>query len=202
MTKMRALSLVITLALATSTAQAKHHHGDTPGQQPTALANATVLLIRHAEKPTDGPDLSELGQKRAQAYVDYFQRLTLDGRPARPDAIFATKESKSSNRPYETVQPLAQALGLTTQSDFKDDQFAEQAANLGNQVGRTVLICWHHGMMPQLLQALGADPIRLLPDGKWPSNEFAWLIVLRFDAQGKLASQRRIEEHLLPQDSH
>lgn len=119
------------------------------------------------------------------------------------EAIIATKQSKSSNRPYETVEPLAQALGLVTRADFKDDQFAELAASLRSQShGHTLLICWHHGMMPQLLQALGADPTQLLPDGKWPSDEFSWLLALRFDAHGKLSTQHRIEEHLMPQDSH
>jgi broad specificity phosphatase PhoE len=191
------LLATITLALAAGTAQAKHHHGD--DEHTAGLANTTVLLIRHAEKPAEGPDLSEFGRQRAQAYVSYFQKLTLDGASARPDAIFATKQSKSSNRPYETVQPLAQALGLATHAELKDDQFAELAASLRNQShGRTLLICWHHGMMPQLLQALGADPSQLLPDGKWPSDEFGWLLVLSFDAQGKLTSQRRIVERLTP----
>ena len=59
-----------------------------------------------------------------------------------------------------------------------------------------LLVCWRHGMMPQLLAAFGANPSELLPDGKWPSEEFGWLLVLTFDAQGKLSSQRRIEAHL------
>jgi hypothetical protein len=183
------------MLLLPGAAQAKHHHGDDESQ--AGLANATVLLIRHAEKPADGPDLSDQGRKRAQSYVSYFQKLMLDGKSARPDAIFATKQSKSSNRPYETVQPLAQALGIAVQANFKDDEVAELAASLRSQShGHTLLVCWHHGMMPQLLAAFGADPSQLLPGGKWPSEEFGWLLVLSFDAQGKLSSQRRIEEHL------
>jgi broad specificity phosphatase PhoE len=64
--------------------------------------------------------------------------------------------TKSSNRPYETVQPLAQALGIAVQANFKDDELAELAASLrGQSHGQTLLVCWHHGMMPRLLAALG-----------------------------------------------
>ena len=42
------------------------------------LKSSTILLVRHAEKPSSasgGPGLSSAGQRRAQAYVDYFKRF-------------------------------------------------------------------------------------------------------------------------------
>jgi len=50
---------------------------DVKTNQPSAMpANATIYLIRHAEKPPSGKGLSPAGQARANAYVQYFQNLT------------------------------------------------------------------------------------------------------------------------------
>src|SRR5215472_2429610 len=73
---------------------------------------AHVLIIRHAEKPEDGSaDLSPKGQERARALHHLFKKS--GGRPQalpRPDFIFATKDSKGSRRPGETMAPLAKHL--------------------------------------------------------------------------------------------
>lgn len=37
-----------------------------------------------------------------------------------PDFLFATEQSENSNRPVETITPLAQALNLKINHDFKD----------------------------------------------------------------------------------
>ncbi|MCG2991082.1 hypothetical protein, partial [Escherichia coli] len=77
----------------------------------TGLADATIAIIRHGEKPDSGTGLSPAGEKRAQAYSAYFQHLTLDGRPFRPDTLIATADSKNSARERLTLEPLSQALG-------------------------------------------------------------------------------------------
>lgn len=66
-----------------------------------------------------------------------------------------------------------------------------------------MLICWHHGQIPDLLRVLGAKPKTLLPNGAWPSQVFDWVIQLKFDHEGRLIHEeiRRISEHLLPGDS-
>lgn len=50
---------VLTLALSA------HAAGDTT----TGLADATVLVVRHGEKPDSGTGLSPAGEARAQAHV-------------------------------------------------------------------------------------------------------------------------------------
>src|SRR5450755_3891243 len=72
------------------------------------LKDTVVLIIRHAEKPDAGPGLSPSGQQRAEAYKDYFQNFAVDSKAMRPDAIFAAKDSKASQRPRLTVEPFAQ----------------------------------------------------------------------------------------------
>lgn len=162
---------------------------------PPGIKNAVIFLIRHAEKPENGPLLSADGEKRAVKYVEYFKSLRLD-------RIFAADNSKNSQRSRDTVAPLAQAFQIKVNSSFKDRQIQELCSELksGRYSGRNVLVCWHHGTMPEMLRALGADPERLLPTGKWPSDVFGWLIELRFDKDGMLKA-RVINENLMPEDA-
>jgi broad specificity phosphatase PhoE len=157
------------------------------------------MIIRHAEKPDKGSNLSSTGEARAKAYVDYFKNLTIDGRPLKPDYIFATADSPNSRRPGLTANPVARDLGLTIDSRFSNQQFPALAREIQTRShGTKILICWHHGTIPQLLRALGADPKKLLPKGKWPDDEFGWLIELRYDENGHLIESRRISENLSP----
>ena len=166
--------------------------------------DAVVLIIRHAENPDTGRDLSPRGQERAEAYKDYFLKFTVDSKLLVPDAIFAAKDSKQSHRPRLTVEPFAKAAKLQIDTRFGNNQAAELAADLrANEQGKRVLICWRHGNTPDLLRALGAKPKSLLPDGKWPDPVYDWVILLSYDQDGRLipASTRRINEHLMPGDS-
>lgn len=168
------------------------------------LRDAVILIIRHAEKPESGPGLSAAGEQRAAAYVNYFEQFTLDSKPLRPDYLAATADSEASHRPRLTLNPLSTALGLKLNAKFKSKDCKLLAADLQSAYhGKCILIAWHHGEIPELIQALGAEPASLLPNGKWPAEQFAWLIVLRFDHEGKLlpAESRRISENLMPGDS-
>ncbi len=166
--------------------------------------NAVVLIIRHGEKPDSGPYLSPIGQQRAEAYKNYFLNFTVDSKSLRPDAIFAAKDSKESQRPRLTVEPFAKAAGLPVDAHISSDHSAKLAAALrAKEEGKRILVSWHHTYIPDLLRALGADPKSLLPRGKWPDSVFGWVIMLSYDQNGRLipAGTRRIDEHLMPDDS-
>jgi hypothetical protein len=166
--------------------------------------NAVVLVIRHAEKPDNGRGLSPIGQQRAEAYKDYFRKFTVDSKRLRPDAVFAAKNSKDSQRPRLTVEPFAKAEKLKVDARFSSDQSAELASALrATEQGKRILVSWHHTDIPNLLRALGVDPESLLPNGKWPDSVFGWVLMLSYDQDGHLipASTKRIEEHLMPDDS-
>lgn len=168
-------------------------------EQFIAPPNAVSLVIRHAEKPDAGHELSATGEARAQAYVNYFKDYHVEGQPLKIDYLFATKDSGSSHRPRLTLEPLAKALGLKIDSRFNDNQFLQLAREIQNHLpGTNILICWHHGQIPQLLRALGTNPKQLLPNGKWPEEEFGWLIQLRYDGNGHLVESKRINENLTP----
>ncbi len=166
--------------------------------------DALVLIIRHAEDGGPGRDLASRGHERAEAYKNYFLNFAVDSKRLEPEVVFAAKDSKQSHRPRLTVEPFAKAAKLKIDARFGNNQSVELAATLrANQQGKVILISWRHGNIPDLLRALGANPEDLLPRGKWPNSVYDWVILLRYDQDGRLipGSARRINEHLLPGDS-
>ena len=166
--------------------------------------NSVLLIIRHAEYPANGHGLSPRGEERAKAYANYFQNFTVDSKQLKPNAIIVAADSKHSHRPRLTVQPFAKAANLPIDNRFANKQPADLAAELrANYQGKVILICWHHGQIPAVLRALGADPETLLPGGKWPRDVYDWVIMVSFDENGHLIPEgtRRITEHLLQGDS-
>ncbi len=87
---------------------------------------ATILIIRHAEKLTDGRlDLSETGFKRAALLPKLFLPAGVRPDLPTPQFLFATHQSKHSNRPVETITPLSEALHLPISHDIMDEDYAE-----------------------------------------------------------------------------
>ena len=167
------------------------------------LANAVILIIRHAEKPETGPELTPIGQKRADAYVGFFKKYRVDGKPLVLDHLFAAKDSKASMRPRLTIEPLAKALNAQIDLRFTDKNPTDIVAELMTKsYGHEILLCWRHGKIPDLIQTFGGDPKAFVPEGKWPSEVYDRVVELHFDAQGKLQPKksRLVKEHLLPTD--
>jgi hypothetical protein len=137
---------------------------------------ATVMIIRHAEKPDEGHCLSVKGWQRAQALVPFFlgemSNECGDPQPgfAKPVAIYAQKldANHKSRRPFETVQALARALNLDIKGFAHDDADAMVREIQGTSAykGQSVLICWEHHAIPKLAEAFGVDDP---PD--WPGHE-------------------------------
>jgi phosphohistidine phosphatase SixA len=123
---------------------------------PPPSSPAMILIIRHAEKTETGHDLhlNERGRMRAAALPRLF-----DGRFATPEVIICARQSRYSNHAYETIEPLAHALGLPIDNRWangKDRALAKALLSDARYRGRRVLICWHHESIPQLASALGA----------------------------------------------
>src|SRR2546423_13503706 len=75
-------------------------------------APTIIMLMRHAEDIGEtGVHLSPQGRERAQALPTLFA-----SRLPTPQVIIATRASKSSNRPVETVEPLSRQLQLPIES--------------------------------------------------------------------------------------
>jgi broad specificity phosphatase PhoE len=163
----------------------------------TGQPPATILLIRHAEKLTDGRmDLSPAGFERAKALPQLFGGPAAPHNLPRPEFLFATHVSKKSNRPVETITPLSDALKLPISAEVDDKDFAALAAELmsGKYAGKVVLVAWHHGTLPAFVTALGA-----VPPYVWPNTQFDR--VWRIDYRGGKATLSDLPQGLLPGDS-
>ncbi len=166
-----------------------------------ALKDTFILVIRHAEKPAAGYNLSTNGVARAQAYINYFKNLTIDGQPLKLDYIFAAADSNGSHRPRLTIEPASKTLGLAIDSRFKAKDVQGVADEIQSKPhGRAILIVWHHEKIPALLGALGANASQVIPNVQWPEDEYGWLIEMRYDSNGHLIETRRINEKLMPDD--
>ena len=169
----------------------------------SGLKNTVILIIRHAEKPESGSGLSADGVARAQAQVNYFRNFTntIDGQPLKFSYLFAAADSPQSQRSRLTIEPTSRAFGLAVDNRFKD----RDVFGLANEIrlkphGPAILIVWHHGQIPALVRALGAEPAKILPKSKWPDDVFGWVIELRYDADGRLVETKRFNQKLLPGD--
>ena len=170
---------------------AKHPARETAGP-------SEILIIRHGEKP-DGAsaasaDLSPRGFERAEALAKVIPE-----RFGKVDFLCATKRSKKSNRPVETITPLSKAIHEEIDARFADDEFESLAHALltdPKYAGKVVLIAWHHGKIPQLAHALGAKDA---PD-KWNSESFDRVWKITFE--NGVASFSNVPENSLLGDSN
>jgi hypothetical protein len=156
-----------------------------------SIAKATparVILIRHAEKPDDDslPDLSPQGYQRAQALTQLFSIHPEYASSGMPVAYFAAQyvPGKTANRCVETMTPLATQYHLPVLTPYagKDEQkLAKLILNSTEYDGKTVMIAWPHGSIPELASDLGADQA----PNKWKGKVFdrVWLLDYRSDGR-------------------
>lgn len=129
----------------------------------------TLLLVRHAEKASDGtddPPLTEQGQARAE-----LLKATLAA--AGVDAIYSTPYQRNTS----TVAPLAAALGLTiTEYDAKQPATQFLAQLQAEHKGQQILLCGHSNTIPALLNAMtGEDQYPELAEGEYDNLFIATL---------------------------
>ncbi len=149
-----------------------------------------------------GPDLSTRGSARAAALPQLFapaqppygcalslgkgQNFTGDyvtvqiqgtaPRFSTPGFLFAAQASKSSNRPVETITPLSAALNLAYNDKHADGDYAKVANDIltnPKYAEKVVLVCWHHGNIPNLATALG---VRNPPAWRGSVFDRVWVI--------------------------
>jgi hypothetical protein len=66
------------------------------------------------------------------------------------------KHSGAEDRPYETILPLSQDLGLKPDTKIKrDDESHAAKTALGYEGPGNVLVCWEHGCLALIAAAIG-----------------------------------------------
>ena len=170
------------------------------GSHATA-APAQIIFLRHAEKPPVGSELNERGRERAAALVRLFTHdaRLLEHGPA--VAIFAMRPHGKSGsvRAIQTMEPTGRALGVELDSVLtRDDTAAVARAILSTRAyeGKTVVVCWEHDAIPEIVKACGwaKGPAR------WPDKSFDRLWILDFE-HGRPKRFRDLPQKLLPGDS-
>lgn len=157
---------------------------------PTIVLNAKpaqVIIIRHAEKPEEGEDLSVKGLERAAALVPYFLNTPAVLEYGKPAALYATdvQPNDTSRRTQETLTPLSMALGLRIKHPFTMDQYSELAKEIlsnSEYAGKMVLVAWEHHNIPALAKELGVQ--EELP--KWKGKDFDSVWTITYKGDGKV----------------
>ena|ERR1700730_13361984 len=141
-----------------------------------------ILVMRHAEKPQDAhdPNLAPAGDARPAALATYIPDTF-----GAPDFIFAASISKHSARPYETVEPLAKATGKPIDATIADQDYGVIASDLlsmADYSDKRVVVCWHHGNIPSMLHAMGAQANEY--PNPWNPEVFNLILKVEFPGDG------------------
>jgi hypothetical protein len=171
------------------------------------MADQTILIMRHAEKPEPGGDngidatgapdaksLTPRGWQRAGAWTELFAPSLGQQRALpKPIAIFASAPAthaeiaagnggSKSRRPLETITPLAAKLRIQVDLRFWKGREADLAAAISATDG-VVLVCWQHEDIAAIAKTLTPHP-RGVPDD-WPGKRFN--VLFRFDRSAPTA---------------
>src|SRR5689334_9181802 len=143
------------------------------------MSAKAILIMRHAEKTGDphDPNLSAEGRARAEHLASYLPATF--GKPA---FLFASSISMHSKRPIETLEPLAVRCGLKINDTYADQDYGALAHDLRKDpvyANALVVVCWHHGNIPNMMHALKADAADY-PD-PWGRDVFN--LILRLEQQ-------------------
>jgi len=180
-------------------------------QAPSQKYPKLILIIRHAEKLGVKEDvhLSDAGKERAKQLPLLFVKSEKRPDPLPiPDFIFAAHDSKNSQRPRETVIHLAKHFKLPIDDNYHStapakDPKAKGAAELRDELfkdpkyaGKTILISWRHGVLPELARTLKATNA----PAKWGDEVYDRVWRITYDASGK-AEFVDLPQRLMPGDA-
>jgi hypothetical protein len=156
---------------------------------------AQIIIIRHAEKPEKGPCLSMRGEQRAAALPYYFESSELLVKsPLR--AVFAEYKNKplAALRSLETCKKIADHFGLSTDFSYHPSQSKELALGLlSNELlkGASVLICWNHTDIIDLVEALGGKGLT-----SWTEDIYDQTVILSYTSGNKISQQISLQKLL------
>jgi hypothetical protein len=165
-------------------------HLQADSQQIPESKGLQIILMRHAEKPLDGDNLSCAGLNRSMQLPKLFS-----GRFGIPSYVYvpALSEGKATKhaRMFQTVIPLAIKYNLAINSKYKVGEVADLAKEVLQKEG-VVLIVWEHKGIIPIARALGVQQ----SDLQWKQDDYdsIWVITI---ANGS-ATLARQKEGLYP----
>jgi broad specificity phosphatase PhoE len=132
----------------------------------------TIILMRHAEKASDGttnPGLTSKGIARSKDLVKILEKANVD-------AIYST----NYKRTLDTVAPVAEFKNLKV---GLYEAFEEESINkiLDSNLGKTVLIVGHSNNIPRIANLLTGTK----DFSDWGDEEYDNLVIISFLEKGK-----------------
>ena len=160
---------------------------------------AQVMIIRHAEKNTITYAETGPGIERAQALGSYFTQINDPKSPGfvgkagltnitlfaygPPFALYAARPvhlgGNFNTRCIQTIIPTALKLKLPIHSPYgpgQEHKLAQSILNNPQYNGKNILICWHYGVIPTLIEAFGYKcryDVFTYPDDRF---DFVWVM--------------------------
>lgn len=151
----------------------------------------SIIIIRHAEKPSVGSDLSKDGITRAKELHNYLLKAELLKDNMKLDLIIAMKQHKDhSNRPYQTVMYLAEHLGLKIHNDYERDEIDKLIKFLSEHKEKNIVICWEHNRIVDIIRNLTDITI------EWKGSDYSSVYIIKDKSISKLR-QFEIVEHTI-----
>ena len=133
-----------------------------------------ILLIRHAEKPLIGENLSCKGVNRSLALPG-----VLVAKFGIPNFTYVPSIGKGSatkhSRMMQTITPMASKYNLTINSKYSKNDAKGIAADILTKKG-TVLVVWVHSLIPSLAEAFGVKN----SIAKWDSDDYDSIWIITF----------------------
>lgn len=131
-----------------------------------------VVLIRHAEKPAKGYNLTCQGINRSLGLVPVlYSRFGL------PAAIYVPAlgqgDTTKHSRMFETIVPFASKYNLLISTVYREDDTVAIAAAIKALRG-TVFVVWEHSRLPAIARNLGVRDERL----HWRDEDYdsMWIV--------------------------
>ena len=133
--------------------------------------NLNIVIIRHAEKPIEGDNLSCQGQNRAlQLSALLHQKFNT------PAAIYVpslkSDDETKHSRMFQTITPFAIKYNVAINSKYSADENEKIVKSVFKKQG-TVLMVWEHNAIQPLASSLG---VKSPPE--WADADFdsIWLV--------------------------
>jgi hypothetical protein len=157
------------------------------GKSSASAEPAQIVLLRHAEKPPQGAELSEKGWARARALPQVFNSNPQLKMFKTPAALFGMSPSRPgrSVRSIQTLTPLSEATRVNIETQFRGRDFrrlVETILSTPEYDRKQVVICWRREEIPAILEEFGVGPTRDVGQ-----NQYDLIWILTPDHDGNYA---------------
>jgi hypothetical protein len=158
--------------------------------QNTNLDNLKIVIIRHAEKPAKGDNLTCQGLNRS-----LLLPKLLKAKFGLPTYIFVPAivpgESTKHSRMFQTISPFAIKYNLTINTSHEEKDSLMIAKDLESRKG-TILLVWEHKAIAPIVRSLGVNAPKLT----WPDDDYDSIWIVTF--KNGVATLTRDKEGLVP----